>query len=76
MINGKRVGSGEFGKLARKHAATDGLNSLNYKVIGKTERYLYTNIEVDLDRANSKEFGLFEYGKDDIWTKRKKGGSL
>ena len=38
VINGKRVGSGEFGKLARKHEATDESNSSNYKVIGKTKR--------------------------------------
>ena len=71
QIDGKSTGKGmdEFRKGLKEHSKTDGLSNLVYEVVDKKERRLYTNIKVDLQKTMSHEFGIFTYGKDDVWTK-------
>ena len=69
VIGADRV---RFNAEAKKYLDDDGLNNLHYSVEYSDERTLYTYLRVDLLKNENKEFGNFEYGKNDLWTKLSK----
>ena len=56
----------EFYDTSLKNLKTDGLSSLQYEVISRVERSLYTHITVNLNKASDLKFGVEKYDEADL----------